>query len=90
MVVVERGLHLHFDDGSSLSIFNAASWSGPARVDLSSVDGRRVTEALDLEEGAQLVFDDGSVLEVDLRDSAFVEAEAMVLHIPGEPIVVWN
>lgn len=89
-VVAEEGLHLEFDDGSSLSIFNAVSWSGPAGAELSSIKERRVTETEEREESAQLVFDDGSVLTVDLRDSAFADPEAMVLRIPGGPIVVWN
>lgn len=89
-VVAEHGLHLHFDDGTSLSVFNAASWSGPSGEKLSSINGRRVTEAQELEEDAQLAFDDGSVLEIDLRDSSFIDAEAMILRIPGAPIVVWN
>jgi hypothetical protein len=88
--VAEGGLHLQFVDGSSLSILNSLSWSGPASVQLSAINGRCVTEAREQEESARLVFDDGSVLEVDLRDSAFSGPEAMVLRIPGEPIIVWN
>ena len=42
------------------------------------------------EEAACLRFDDGSAIEIDLRDEAFEGPEAIVLDQPGESIVVWN
>jgi hypothetical protein len=88
--VAEDGLHLGFVDGSSLSIFNSVSWAGPASTQLSAINGRCVTEAREQGESARLVFDDGSILQVDLRNSAYTGPEAMVLRIAGQPIVVWN
>lgn len=88
--VAEGGLHLAFEGDVSLSIFNATKWSGPASADPSVIVGHRVIKADSGTTAARLVFDDGSALGIDLSDTAFTQPEAMILRLPGEPIVVWN
>ena len=87
---VEDYLQFHFQLGSSLSIFNRASLSGPAAEDLDTIKGKRLVSVEESKEEAILRFEDGSSVQVDLRDDAFNGPEAMTLHEPGEPIVVWR
>jgi hypothetical protein len=87
---VEDYFQLRFELGSALSIYNKMSLAGPVAEDLDAIQGKRLLIAEEYEEAVVLRFDDGSVLEVDLRDEAFNGPEAMALHVPGEPIVVWN
>ena len=87
---VEDYFQLHFELGSSLSIFNTMSLAGPVAEDLEAIMTRRLVSAEESKEKAILRFEDGSVVEVDLREGAFKGPEAMTLHVPGESIVVWN
>ena len=87
---VEDYLQVHFELGASLSIFNAVSLTGPVAEELEAINGKRLLGVEESDEKATLRFEDGSAIEVDLRDEAFNGPEAMTLHLPGEPIVVWN
>jgi hypothetical protein len=87
---VEDYLQIHFELGPSLSIFNTVALTGPVAEDLAAINGKRLLIADESAEKATLRFEDESVIEVDLRDEAFNGPEAMTLHLPGEPIVVWN
>lgn len=87
---VEDYLQVHFELGCSLSIFNTMSLDGPVADDLGALFGKRLVDVDESSERAILRFEDGNTIEVDLRDEAFNGPEAMTLHIPGEPTVVWN
>jgi len=87
---VEDYLQLHFELGAGLNIFNVVSLTGPVAEDLDAIQGKRLSSAEESDDKAILRFEDGSVVEIDLREEAFNGPEAMELRIPGEPIVVWN
>jgi len=89
-VCLEGYFQLHFDLGTSLSIFNTLSLAGPVAGGLDAIQGKRLLSVEESEEEVTLQFEDGSLVEVDLREEAFNGPEAMALHVPGEPTVVWN
>ena len=71
--------------------------SNPVRVtgidgspELSALLGKMVSRIEDNERAAQIGFNNGLQLEVDLSDEGFIGPEAMVLHGPNDLIVVWS
>lgn len=89
-VLSDGSLHLRFDDGSVLAIFNSRSWTGRTGSEGSWPPGCRCLEVAVSPSDATLRFDDGATLTIDLRDNAFSGPEAMVFSVPDGPIVVWN
>jgi hypothetical protein len=90
VLAVEDYLQIHFEFGTSLNIYNPMLVSGTASGSLTDIEGHRVSRVSERPDSASLEFDDGTIVTIDLRDEAFVGPEAMVLEVPGEPIVVWN
>ena len=90
---IRRGpgaLEIEFERGVGLSVYNACTVSGLAEGRIEELAGATVERVTESKESAQIVFTDGRVVQVDLRDEAFNGPEAMVLTVPGEPTVVWN
>jgi hypothetical protein len=57
---------------------------------ISTLQELKVERVEETENAATLYFSDGRCLRIDLREEAHEGPEALVLHRPGEPIVVWN
>jgi hypothetical protein len=67
--------------------------SGPERESKqqsTGLTGRRLLGVEARPDAVELIFDDGWSVEVDIRDEAYTGPEAMNLHRPGKPIVVWT
>ena len=57
---------------------------------VSTLQGLKVERVQETQNAATLYFSDGRSLRINLREEARAGPEALVLHRPGEPIVVWN
>lgn len=87
---LERGndsLHLGFDDGAALHVFNRYEISGGA---LENLVGAIVQSVSERAEAVVFAFSLGVTLSVGLVDADYSGPEGMQFARPGEPIVVWN
>jgi hypothetical protein len=58
--------------------------------DLSALNGAKLLEVGEKQDELALYFSNGTRLDIDLRDEAYNGPEALELHVPGQPPVVWN
>jgi len=79
---------LHFGD-YRLNINNPISII-PSDKKLESLIGLKVIATNEGEEEAEIVFDNGYKLLVDMRDEVYYDPEAMYLSGPDNFWVVWN
>jgi hypothetical protein len=87
---VEDYVQLVFDERITLNIYSTYTASGDQIENITDLTGKTVqtiTEMFVKPEYAVLIFNDRSRLRIDLTNP---DPEAMDLHVPGEPIVVWN
>ena len=89
-IYVHDYFQLHFEQGEMLNINNNFTLSGPMVEDVAAVEGKRLLSATETKQAAILRFEDGSIVEVDLRNDAFNAPEAMELNVHGHPTVIWN
>jgi hypothetical protein len=80
-------LHLEFNDGAALHVFNQHRISGGA---LENLAGATVQSVSERPEAVVFTFSLGVTLSVGLVDADYSGPEAMQLARPGKPIVVWN
>jgi hypothetical protein len=84
-------VQLEFQRGVILSIFNAFTVTGIPEGELDSLIGKTVTKVSSSLESVVIRFGSGATISVDLRDTGYRHGgpEAMTLHSPGEPTIVW-
>lgn len=74
-----------------LDIYNKAEIIGPNKNKINELVGRKVIDAHETNENAELIFDNNYRLIIDLREDAFgSDPEAMCLLGPNDLIVVWD
>jgi hypothetical protein len=81
-------LQLFFEEGSILSIYNEFELSDSG--DTNSLQGATLKKVEETQDTIALDFSNEQHLRIDLRDEAYRGPEAVVLHVPGKFIVVWN
>jgi hypothetical protein len=93
-IAVTNALRVHdyvqvlFEQDIALNIYNEFKlFNGH---DLSSLNGTKLLRAEEKQDELILYFSNGKRLDIDLRDEAYNGPEALELHIPGQPPVVWN
>lgn len=72
-----------------LNIYNAMSIR-PDEKEFDDLRGLKVIAVDENKERAELIFDNGTKLQVDLRDEAYTGPEAMCLYGPDNLCVVWR
>ncbi len=80
---------LCFDRGQILTVYNPTDLGPRLAAFFHDVVGRRVTRASETETGLKLAFEGDLSITVDLSEDARSAPEAMTLHRPGKPLVVW-
>jgi hypothetical protein len=86
---IEIPLKLFFEH-YSLSIYNQWSIITSSRSNIYTLKGAVIIEILIHDEVLTLKLDNTDKLMVNLNDNAYTGPEAMVLHGPGNSIIVWN
>ena len=81
-------VQLLFEKDISLNIYNA--WRLGNGDDLRVLNGATLLTVEETPEQLPLSFSNGTRLAIDLGDNAYNGPEALELHIPGQPTVVWN
>ncbi|MDB5232366.1 MAG: hypothetical protein JWN76_3171 [Chitinophagaceae bacterium] len=79
---------LHFED-YRLDINNPITFI-PADKDLESLIGLKVIGTDERKEEAEIIFDNGFKLIVNMRDEVYYDPESMVLNGPNSFCAVWN
>src|ERR1700740_2993845 len=79
---------LHFED-YRLDINNPISFI-PADKDLESLIGLKVIATDERKEEAEIIFNNGFKLIIDMRNEAYYDPESMVLNGPNSFCAVWN
>jgi hypothetical protein len=86
---IEIPLRLFFEQ-YSLSIYNQWSIITSSPSSICRLKGAIIIEILIDDEILTLKLDNTDNIRINLNDSAYTGPEAMVLHGPGNSIVVWN
>ncbi len=81
----EKAEH-RFKEGAVLTVCGHSAVSDGR---ISALRGARLDDVEETHEQVSLTFT-GKCLRIDLRDEAYSGPEALVLHLPGGPIIVWN
>ena len=87
---VKDYVQLYFDNGAIHNINGDFTVLGVHAKSIADLQGRKllgVEEVFKTPEYAELNFDDGIQLHIDLSNP---DPEAMELAIPGQPIVIWS
>ena len=80
----------YFDD-YRLDVYNKSEIIGGLNINSKDLVGLKVIETNETDERVELVFDNGYIFIIDLRDEAFSsDPDAMCLEGPNNLIVVWN
>ena len=80
----------YFED-YRLDVYNKSEIIGGLNINSKDLVGFKVIETNETDERAELVFDNGYIFIIDLRDEAFSsDPDAMCLEGPNNLIVVWN
>ena len=93
-MVVTDALKVHdyvqllFEKDISLNIYNA--WRLCNGDDLRVLNGATLLKVEEKPDTLIFSFSNGKRLDIDLCDDAYNGPEALELHIPGQPTVVWN
>ncbi|MGZ4042735.1 MAG: hypothetical protein ACXVPU_11405 [Bacteroidia bacterium] len=82
------GIQLSFEE-YTLNIYNPAHISFKDK-ELKDLIGLKVVMVSETKEEAELCFDDGCKLIINIRDEAYEGPEAMSLYGPNDFWVVWN
>ncbi|MBW7876427.1 MAG: hypothetical protein H3C47_10605 [Candidatus Cloacimonetes bacterium] len=86
----QHGGWISFENGIGLAIYNSSELLGFPVNDIQQLIGKIVTHVDDGDETVTIKFENNVVLRVDMRDEAYIGPEAMLLHVPGEPYVIWG
>jgi hypothetical protein len=62
----------------------------PAQRNLSSIEGRKVVSVIETAGEIHILFDNSSALRIDMDKTFWIGPEALELHSPGCPTVIWN
>ena len=81
-------VQLLFEQDISLNIYNALRLCHGD--DLRVLNGATLLTVEETPEKLIFSFSNGTRLAIDLCDDAYNGPEALELHIPGQPTVVWN
>jgi hypothetical protein len=79
---------LHFED-YRLDINNPISIV-PVEKELELLIGLKVIATEERKEEAEIIFDNGNKLLIDMRDEVYYDPESMVLNGPDNFCAVWN
>ncbi len=79
---------LYFDD--YLLIINNPISIIPSNISINDLVNNKIIIVNETKDEAELVFENGSKLVVNLREEAFYDPEAMSLMGPNNFCVVWN
>ena len=80
----------YFED-YRLDVYNKSEIIGGLNINSKDLVGFKVIETNETDERVELVFDNGYIFIIDLRDEAFSsDPDAMCLEGPNNLIVVWN
>jgi len=87
----EFEVHLRLEGVGWLSIYNRHRIARHGQdVAPAQLAGKRVRRVTDDAKSISIEFDDDTVITIDLDTSAYRGPEALVLELPGAPIVVVN
>jgi len=84
----KESLWINFANQSCLTVYNRWKFR-PLRAEIGSIVGCELSNVAVLDDGLEFSFVN-QVLTVDVSDDGYNSPEALVLTMPGEPIVVWN
>ncbi len=83
---------VYFDNESILTIYNIFSVvNNHSSSNIKVLEGLKVNSILVVEDDhIEFEFDNNVRLNIKIDEESFVGPEALELHIPNEPIMVWN
>ncbi|MCW9029492.1 MAG: hypothetical protein OQJ80_11205 [Kangiella sp.] len=86
-----ESIYFDFKGGIGLAIHNERL-TQPSNINdfKDTVLGKYLLEVNESDKSIEFLFDDETSIKVFLDDESYNGPEALVLEIPGEPIVVWN
>jgi len=90
VVEIHDYVQLHFNLGIVLNIYNPFQVEGTNDLGLDALVGATTTQVIERVEEVVLRFGTGAVISIDLREAAYTGPEAMLLRVPGGPIIVWR
>lgn len=92
LVSTDDQVTLRTDHHWVLAIYNRFTLKSVNGNDLNvaSVGGHFVVAANCLDDSASIIFEDGTVLSIDLSDSGYTGPEAMQLSGPEGETIIWN
>ena len=79
-----------FENGTNLAIHNKFELVGFTLSDAHMLIGKAVVDVDEGEYTITIKFENNFAIQIDMREEAYTGPEAMELHVPGEPIVIWN
>jgi len=93
-LVVTQVLRVHdyvqvlFEQDIVLNIYNEFKLSNGHNI--SALTNTKLLRAEEKGDAVIFYFSNGTCLAIDLREEAYNGPEALELHVPGQPTVVWN
>jgi hypothetical protein len=90
-VVFEEQLQVLFEDRICLSVYNKCRLT----ISETTLENKQIlantflSKVSENDQNITLLFSNGIELSIDMSEEAYQGPEAMTLHRPGQPIVVW-
>ncbi len=88
VIKIHDYVQIVFENDIGINVYNDYEVYGIEDVKL--LNGIRVVDIQDDKKFIKIDFEQNRSLIIDLNDKSYHGPEAMVLYIPGKPIIVWN